>query len=257
VAPEASEPDDDPLERIGISPGSVNLTPRQLLRPRILLEAGLVDEARGELDRLFARARGREDRLALAELYADAGNYHRPQRLMVDAYTESLARGPAPDQLELWWHAWPAAFEDEVREAADPKSRLEPALVYAVMREESGYRPEVVSVSGARGLLQLMPETAERVARGAGISKPSSDDLFTPGVNIQLGAIYLGDLLGRFSGRTSAAIGSYNAGPEAVARWLRGAPLEDDEWVEEIGYEQTRAYVKRVLRSLHAYRVLY
>ena len=76
-------------------------------------------------------------------------------------------------------------------------------------------------------------------------------------MNIQLGSDYLTSLLRRFDGRTSAAIGSYNAGPRVVAQWLADGPTEDDAWVEEIPYDQTRSYVKRVLRSLHAYRVLY
>jgi soluble lytic murein transglycosylase len=162
-----------------------------------------------------------------------------------------------PEQLELWWHAWPAPFEQEVRRATAGGRTVEPGLVYAVMREESGYRPAVVSVSGARGLLQLMPETAERVSQRAGITLGSADDLFVPRVNIELGAAYLAELLTRFEGRRSAAIGSYNAGPNAVARWLAQGAAEDDEWVEAISYDQTRGYVKRVLRSVHAYRVLY
>jgi soluble lytic murein transglycosylase len=135
--------------------------------------------------------------------------------------------------------------------------KIEPQLVYAIMREESGYRPQVVSVSGARGLLQLMPETAERVARDGQVGRFSVEDLFLPRVNIQLGSDYLSSLLRRFDGRTSAAIGSYNAGPQVVAQWIANGPTEDDAWVEEIPYDQTRSYVKRVLRSLHAYRVLY
>ena len=62
----------------------------------------------------------------------------------------------------------------------------------------------------------------------------------------------------RFDGRLSAAVGGYNAGPTAVTEWLQAIAAEaDDEWVESIPYDQTRSYVKRVLRSLHAYRVLY
>jgi soluble lytic murein transglycosylase len=125
------------------------------------------------------------------------------------------------------------------------------------MREESGYRPEVISVSGARGLLQLMPTTAERVAREQRLEGFHADDLFLPSVNIRLGSAYLEGLLREFDGRKSAAIGSYNAGPQAVARWVARNTGEDDEFVEEIPYNQTRAYVKRVMRSLHAYRVLY
>jgi soluble lytic murein transglycosylase len=243
--------------RVDIGAGSSNLSPSDIERPRILLQAGLEVAALEELDRLFVRARGRDDRLALAQLYADAGDFNRPQRLMVDAYAESLARGPAPHQLELWWHAWPVAFSADVDAATKGGSDPDTALVYAVMREESGYRPDVVSSSGARGLLQLMPETAERVARGAGMSKPSADDLFLPHLNIRLGSLYLSELLRRFEGRRSAAIGGYNAGPRTVGRWLEAAAGEDDEWVEDISYDQTRAYVKRVMRSIHAYRVLY
>lgn len=240
-----------------ISRGSAVLAPRELERPRILLEAGLVDEAREELDRLFVRASGLDDRLQLAELYADAGDFNRPQRLMVGAYQETLARGPALDSIELWWHAWPVPYPDSVGAATEDRKPLGPELVYAIMREESGYRPAVRSVSGALGLLQLMPETAERVARRESLEGFRVDDLFLPQVNIRLGAAYLDELLGRFGGRASAAIGSYNAGPHRVERWLAEGPIEDDEWVEAIPYEQTRSYVKRVLRSVHAYRVLY
>jgi len=71
-----------------------------------------------------------------------------------------------------------------------------------------------------------------------------------------MGSYYLRTLLQRFPGRVSAAVASYNAGPEAVARWT-DASLEDDEWVESIPYDQTRNYVMRVLRSRYVYQVLY
>ena len=240
-----------------IERGEAVLAPRELARPRILLEAGRVDAAREELDRLYVRAGGIEDRLRLAALYAEAGDYHRPQRLVVGAYQETLARGPAQDAIELWWHAWPAPYPAAVLGATEDRDALDPELLYAIMREESGYRPEVRSVSGALGLLQLMPDTAERVAKDEAFEGFRIDDLFRPQVNIQLGAAYLDQLLVRFAGRASAAIGSYNAGPHRVADWLEDQALDDDEWVEAIPYEQTRSYVKRVLRSVHAYRVLY
>jgi soluble lytic murein transglycosylase len=245
------------VERAAIGPGTSGLRPTDLDRPRILLEAGMIEEARSELDRVLSRARGLSDRLSLAELYAEAGVYNRPQRLMVDAYAESLARGPVDGQIEPWWHAWPLPWVEEMRRATDDGAALDEKLVYAVMREESGFRPEVISVSGARGLLQLMPETATRVARKVDFDAFRVEDLIVPGVNIRLGSAYLSQLLARFDGRRSAAIGSYNAGPEAVARWIERNAGDDDEWVESIPYDQTRAYVKRVLRSWHAYRMLY
>ncbi len=238
-------------------PGTAALSPRELARPRILLAAGLVDVARLDLDALFVRVDGLEDRLALAELYGAAGDHHRAQRLVVDAYRETLARGPGGPPVEMWWYAWPVPFREAVQLATDERDGLAPELVYAVMREESGYRPRVLSVSGARGLLQLMPDTAEQVAQRQALPSFEADDLFLPEINIQLGAAYLDELLLQFSGRASAAIGSYNAGPHRVVRWLEEGAGEDDEWVEAIPFEQTRSYVKRVLRSVHAYRVLY
>jgi soluble lytic murein transglycosylase len=102
-----------------------------------------------------------------------------------------------------------------------------------------------------------MPETGERLAVRESLADFSPDDLFIPSVNIRLGSAYLEQLMTQFDGQKSAAIASYNAGPDAVSRWLTAGPFDDDEWVEAIPYDQTREYVKRVLRSLHVYRTLY
>jgi len=106
-------------------------------------------------------------------------------------------------------------------------------------------------------LLQIMPETGSRLALREALETFSPDDLFVPSINIRLGSAYLEQLMTRFDSRWSAAIASYNAGPEAVSRWLAEGPREDDEWVEAIPYDQTREYGKRVRRSLHVYRTLY
>jgi predicted negative regulator of RcsB-dependent stress response len=86
-----------------IPDGTTALAADDLARPRILLEAGLEAEARRELDRLYPRAVGLDDRLALSNLYANSSDFNRAQRLIVDAYGVPLARGPVPEQLELWW----------------------------------------------------------------------------------------------------------------------------------------------------------
>ncbi len=237
--------------------GTSVLSSASLARVAILIEAGMVDEANAELTRLFAIAGGLTDRLVLAQMYADTGDFHRAQKVVLSLYGDQLASRPALADLDVWWHAWPAPYPEAFRQTAEKGIRVEPGLVYAVMREESGYRPKVLSVSGARGLLQIMPETGEVLARGQALHTFTPEDLFDPETNIHLGSAYLEQLLSRFSGKVSAAVASYNAGPEAVARWIESGPSEDDEWVEAIPYDQTRTYVERVLRSLQVYRVLY
>ena len=242
------------------SPGL--LSPDSFRRARILLEAGMQPEARNEIARHVGRVRRLGDRLQLAQLATDAEDYHQAQRLVVDAYSGELAKGPMPRLEDLWWYAWPSAFSQDVGRATEAEGRVEPALVYSIMREESGYRPEVISPVGARGLLQIMTATGEGLAQRRGLESFEAEDLFVPSTNIALGADYLTELSAQFDGRLSASIASYNAGPEAVEEWLAegatpGAMATDDEWVESIPYEQTRNYVKRVLRSLHVYRMLY
>jgi soluble lytic murein transglycosylase len=245
--------------RATVAPGTSRVNPREIERIELLIEAGLADFAQEELSALAGRARGLQDRKSLARLYIRTGDFHRGQRLVVDAYAELLSRGVQAGNEALWWLSWPPAYREIIRELFSEKSRIEPALVWAIMREESGYRPQVTSSAGARGLLQIMPETGTQLAQRHGYPNFDPDDLFTPQVNLALGTAYLDELRRHFPDRLSAAISSYNAGPSAVDRWLLGdaADRDDDAWVEDIPYEQTRSYVKRVLRSLHVYRTVY
>lgn len=231
--------------------------PRRLIR--VLLDAGLREEAAWEVDALRRQARRRADRLLLAQLYQEAERYHAAQELILGSYLLDLARGPDPARapLSLWRSAWPTAYAEEVA-AATAQRRVPPQLLWAVVREESGYRPRVVSISGARGLAQIMPATGRQLARELGQRQFHADELFEPARNLELAAHYLESLLARFDGRVAAAVASYNAGPGAVAGWLReNGALSDDEWVEAIPYAQTRGYVRRVLRSVQVYQALY
>ena len=240
-----------------ISPGRSGLRPAELTRVRILMEAGLTEAGGDESAVLVRRARGLEDRVALARLLTSAGDYNRAQRLIVDAYNAPLARGPVQGLEELWWYAWPSAFSDLVHAATETPDSVDPELVYSIMREESGYRPSVVSPVGARGLLQIMRETGAQLASQRGRKRFDPDELFDPRTNIELGSFYLGELTRKFPTKLSASIASYNAGPHVVVGWVDQDERPDDEWVESIPYSQTRSYVKRVLRSLQAYQLLY
>jgi soluble lytic murein transglycosylase len=238
-----------------IPPGTRALADGDLFAARILVAAGLADDAREELAALDGRAAGLDDRLALGALHAAAGDWSGAQGLVVSAYGERLARGPANGPPALWRLAWPDAFPEALASARLPDG-TDPALVRALMREESRYQPDAVSVTGALGLLQIMPDTGARLAREVGMADFAAPRLLEPLTNVRLGSTYLASLLRRFDGAVAPAVASYNAGPEAVAEWLAAGPRDEDEWVDAIPYAETRAYVKRVLRSRHVYRTL-
>ena len=108
------------------------------------------------------------------------------------------------------------------------------------------------------GLTQLMVPTAGSTARRLSLPAPTAQELTDPRLNIRLGASYLGDLLRRFGGSAPLALAAYNAGESKARAWWRArGSLPLDEFVEEIPIQETRAYVKRVLRSYAAYRMLY
>ena len=258
LAPAGAEPVEG--RAAGRADGPPPVAEASLVRAALLVEAGLDEAARGELGEVLPDVRTRADHVRVGRLLVAAGDYYRAQRLVVDGYSLPLARGLRAGDEELFWLSWPPAYRDIVEQSVVGLTGVEPALVWAIMREESSFRPEVMSSAGAMGLLQVMPETARRQAQRSGVAPIEEDEeLFEPVVNIGLGSAYLDYLAGRFPDRLSATIGGYNAGPNAVARWLRGEAGErdDDVWVEDIPYVQTRRYVKRVLRSLHVYRAFY
>ncbi|MDH3685444.1 MAG: transglycosylase SLT domain-containing protein [Myxococcales bacterium] len=240
-----------------LSLGQERLGGAPIERIRILIEAGLLPAAGAEGVRLEGRARTLADDLLLADLAQASGRPDRASALAVIGNEVVLARGPAPGQERLWWNAWPRPWRENVEGRAQAEG-IEPSLVWAVMREESGFRHAVVSPAGAHGLLQLMPETAERLAPELGSPGALPRSLHDPALNIRFGAHLLGRLTAQFGPRLSAVIAGYNAGEGPVAAWLKERPQQpDDEWIESISYDETRAYLRRVLRSVHAYRALY
>lgn len=143
--------------------------------------------------------------------------------------------------------------------------RPERALVFGLIRQESAFHFEAVSSAGARGLMQLMPATAEKLARALKLvfkRKNTLDVALTrdPSLNVRLGTTYLGDLLNEFNGSYVLAIAAYNAGPARVRKWLhdlgdpRSADVDVIDWIESIPFSETRNYVERVLEGVQVYR---
>jgi soluble lytic murein transglycosylase len=161
-------------------------------------------------------------------------------------YDQAVATATQQRHFNDYTLLYPRPFDREVQSAARLTS-LEPELIYGVLRQESLYRADAMSAAGARGLLQLIPETARHTARVWKQPRSSADDLFDPKVNVALGAAQLRMLVDRFGGQTPVALAGYNAGPNAAARWLPDAAIESDIWIENIPYNETRSYVQRVL----------
>lgn len=131
---------------------------------------------------------------------------------------------------------------------------LEPALVAGLTRAESAFMPMARSPADARGLMQLLPDTAQGVARRLGEPWAGAQSLFQPDTNIRLGTAYLAQRIGDNGGLTYRALAAYNAGQGAVNRWVAARPmLPADYWIETIPFRETREYVPRVL----AFSVIY
>ena len=133
--------------------------------------------------------------------------------------------------------------------------RIDPALALAHMRQESNFRPDVVSPAGAVGLMQVLPTTANAMARVNGVS---SANLFDPTSNIEHGQSFIETMRrsGATQGQLPKVIAAYNAGPLPVARWSYMAPSDPLLWIESIPYWETRYYVPAVFRNLWVYQGL-
>lgn len=225
----------------------------------ILTRVGLVREAERALGRQESRVsrefapRGSE---ALCESYGAIGVGQRRYRLGQDVVRgEALDAAPSGGNAWAWRCVFPTPYLDLVQAAA-AQEKISPALVYAVMRQESAFDPGATSPANAYGLLQLIPPTAHRLADKLHESFVDSQ-LMTPDANIRYGADYLAQLSAYFSGNLALTAAAYNAGPDAVFRWL-SAPekIGMDVFVARIPFEQTRSYVEIVLGNLARYQYL-
>ncbi|PWC32463.1 lytic transglycosylase domain-containing protein [Azospirillum sp. TSO35-2] len=135
------------------------------------------------------------------------------------------------------------------------------ALVHGIIRQESTFNPQIVSSAGARGLMQLMPTTAQLVATKLGLKHTNARLTADPGYNVTLGSAYLAELIDRFNGSWVLAIAGYNAGPNRVRQWIQtyGDPRTEAvdvvDWIELIPISETRNYVQRVMEAVQVYRV--
>jgi soluble lytic murein transglycosylase len=248
------------------------LAAEKLHRPSLIIRApsGIAtDGARDEATRIvellyaakldgFARslafdaARSYRDEAQLAALAAVAGS-RRDGPAAGEIGKQAVERGFALDES-----AFPTFG---VPDFAPLANSVEPAVIYSVARQESQFATAAASGAGAKGLMQIMPATARDTARRMGVPFDPARLTADPAYNAQLGAAYLGQLLGAEGGSYVLALAAYNAGGGRVQQWIdahgdpRAANVDPVDWVESIPFDETRDYVQRVSENLRVYRV--
>jgi tetratricopeptide (TPR) repeat protein len=218
----------------------------------VYLSVGLHKPARNMI-----QAYGNENEehlLQIVQLFHDSG-FHMFSMPNAQALSEKKMEtgGLHQDLVKL---IFPVKYLDIVEKESKPTS-VDPLIVISLMKQESGYFERAISPSKAVGLMQLLVPTAETVARQNKQTFNGRDDLFNPEKNIKLGVAYFAQLNQRFTNDVVLSLSAYNAGPEAAAKWKNRWPnVRKDEFVELIPYQETRKYVKLILRNYSYYKWL-
>jgi len=222
-----------------------------------LLRLGLVSIAEREFQALRASHASSDNLWAMTYLL-DAARAYRVSHDLPRRHIEDWGDNYPRTATDAHWSlAFPRPFEQDVNLYAAQRE-LSPAIVFAIMREESGFNPQIESWANARGLLQLMETTAKSSAKRDGLSGFSAAQLFDPAINIRLGTAYIAELGAQVDNHPALMIAGYNGGYTNVSRWLKErGDLPLDLWIEDIPYGQTRNYTKRVLASFWTYAWLY
>lgn len=221
-------------------------------KPCLLAALGMVEEARAEMAAARKRIGDRKVSFqGLARIYLENGDYGSA----IDLFLQNRPIKWETASLPLWTAGYPVAYTELIRQQAAANG-LSEGLVFALVRAESRFSPTIRSGAGAIGLMQLMPATARLTAGEKGHFDPQR--LVSPNCNLTLGTKHLRGLLKGFDGDVVYSIAAYNAGATAVERWKKSFKgLKKDEFIENIPYQETREYVKKVYASAATYRQLY
>lgn len=222
-------------------------------RVRELRTLGMDEEAEYEIDWLIGgRERSVERILSVGDAFRRAGD----PSAAVAAARRALGLGAAAD-TRTYRLLYPREFADHIQTNAT-ETGLDPLLVAALIRQESGWQARARSRVGALGLMQVMPSTGRLIARSLRVHGWHPDQLFEPETNLRFGTWYLAQSLREFGGDEARALAAYNAGATRVKPWATGAAAKDSElFVERITLRETRDYVRIIQRNLALYRVLY
>ncbi len=152
---------------------------------------------------------------------------------------------------------YPIPFRESILRSVKDR-HVDARLVLAIMRQESAFKPMAKSGAGARGLLQLTMDAANRYAPEVGLKNVREDELYRPEVNLLLAGAYLEELIEMFPGLPEAVAASYNGGEDNVARWVKRARQKDSGvFTSEVGFSESKDYVLKVIPNYRAYKLLY
>ena len=193
----------------------------------------------------------------LADIYVQGGEPLRANTLVQRRFREFVRHGGSRIPHRMWEILYPLSYWDVIQNEGGRRN-VDPYLIASIIRQESGFEPATVSNAGAVGIMQIMPNEAPRIASVAGLEPPTRAQLFDPRINIAVGAAEFAQKRESMNGNDILAIAAYNAGEDAVGRWLAATPLDDgDLFVESIPFNETRLYVKTVTRNRFEYRRIY
>jgi soluble lytic murein transglycosylase len=224
---------------------------------RWLIAAEMYDSALAEVQ-YAERTQGTSPMLQATRAYLlnRTGDLRPGINLMRQAYPQFLAAGGETLPPEILKVIYPLEFWPLIREQA-AANKLDPYLVAALIAQESTFDKDAKSSANAYGLMQIVPATGKRWARRLGIRNYSTRRLTVPEVNVRIGTAYFADLVQQFGG-VHVALAGYNAGDGRAAKWAterRGLP--QDEFIDDIPFPETQAYVRRILGTADDYRRLY
>jgi soluble lytic murein transglycosylase len=219
----------------------------------LLRAAGLDAEAKAEVERRVKEAgENRALLYPLAESINERGYTSQGIRIAL-----ALQERDEPGSVRFLRILYPLPYRGIIEGEARLRG-LEPAQVAAMIRQESWFNATAVSGPGARGLMQVMPETGRGLAAGAGIRQWDADLLFNPEINVALGTRFLADQMRAYDGSLPSVFAAYNAGPGRIRTWSRFPEYRDEElFTERIPFAETRDYVKILTRNTAVYRGLY
>ena len=244
-------------EKVEVTPFKDPKLQARFDRANELIELGFTDWAKWEFYEIERRTRNKTYLRKLMDAYDKIGSYNRAVYISGIYFSRDRARGGFEAARDLWQWNFPKAYYDLVSKASS-KFGVDEAFIYAIMRAESNFRKEAISPVGARGLMQIMPYTAEQIAKLLDDDEYTDEKLSKPELNVKYGARYLNRLQKKFEGLIPLSAAGYNAGPHRVYSWLNNfGNLDMDEFIEHIPFVETRNYVKKVTRHYYVYSRLY